>query len=177
FSQPDIQHHVRAIDHLPGQGAGEGSVHQFAARYLEVVPDGKDLTLHFSGAQSVPVVPVEAASGKGFWWSNRGDSIDTPLTRAVGLRGVSSATLRYRLWFDIEKAYDFSYVAASADGGRTWKALPGRNSTTRDPLRIAYGPGYSGRSGGGDRAAWVDEEVDISAYVGQQILLRFEYVT
>ena len=39
-------------------------------------------------------------------------------------------------------------------------------------MEAAYGAGYSGNSGG-----WVQEEVDLSAYAGKKVLLRFEYVT
>jgi hypothetical protein len=32
-------------------------------------------------------------------------------------------------------------------------------------------------SGGASPAAWVEERVDLSAYAGQQVMLRFEYIT
>ncbi|MCH8849146.1 MAG: immune inhibitor A, partial [Chloroflexi bacterium] len=35
-----------------------------------------------------------------------------------------------------------------------------------------FGPSYTGASGG-----WVREEIDLSPYAGEQVLLRFEYVT
>jgi hypothetical protein len=41
----------------------------------------------------------------------------------------------------------------------------------------AFGPGYSGTSGGGEEAAWVDESVPLTPFAGKKILLRFEYVT
>jgi len=34
------------------------------------------------------------------------------------------------------------------------------------------GPGYTGSSGG-----WLKERIDLSAYAGQKVLLRFEYMT
>jgi hypothetical protein len=37
---------------------------------------------------------------------------------------------------------------------------------------VAFGPGYTGKSDG-----WISEEVDLSAYAGQPVLVRFQYVT
>jgi hypothetical protein len=65
----------------------------------------------------------------------------------------------------------------SVDGGTTWEALAGEHTTTEDPIQVALGPGYYGRSGDGDEAGWVDEEVDLDQFAGQDVLLRFEYVT
>jgi hypothetical protein len=102
--------------------------------------------------------------------------MDSTLTRELDLRAVRNATLRFKLWFDIERDYDYAYVSVSRDGGRTWTSLRGRHTTDRDPLNVAYGPGYSGTSGG-DAPVWVDEQIDLTPYTGGRILLRFEYVT
>lgn len=177
YSQPEVNHQVRAIDTASSSGNGDGVVSQFGTRYLEFDPDGREATLRFDGSEQVRQMPASPVSGRGLWWSNRADSLDSTLTRSVDLRSVGSATLRFKLWFNIEHDYDYAYVSASRDGGRTWQALAGRHTTDRDPLRVAYGPGYSGRSGGGEVAAWVDEEIDLSPFAGSQILLRFEYVT
>jgi immune inhibitor A len=177
YSQPGINHRVRSIEKLPATGSGERSVGQFGTRYLEIEPNGRDTVLTFDGTLSVPRVNLTTPSSGAYWWSNRSDSMDSRLTRELDLRGVDRATLRFKLWFDIERDYDWGYVSASRDGGRTWQALSGRHTTDRDPLRVAYGPGYSGRSGGGDSAEWVDETIDLTSYAGSRILLRFEYVT
>ena len=177
FSQPGIEHRIRSIEKLPAEGRGEGTVHQFGTDYLELAPDGRDLTLRFDGAERTPRVNVSPVSGHAFWWSNRADSMDSTLTRELDLTGARSATLRFKLWFAIEQDYDYAYVLASRDGGRSWQPLRGRHSTERDPLKIAYGPGYSGVSGGGDTPVWVEEQIDLSAYAGGRVLLRFEYVT
>jgi hypothetical protein len=66
---------------------------------------------------------------------------------------------------------------ASTDNGHTWRILPGRRTTEENPLALAYGPGYTGKSGGDDTPSWVEEEVDLTPFAGQKILLRFEYIT
>jgi bacillopeptidase F (M6 metalloprotease family) len=101
-----------------------------------------------------------------------GDGIDTKLTREVDLRGLSKATLRFRTWYDLERGWDYAYVVASGDGGKTWKALTGQATTEYNPVEAAYGSGYTGKSGG-----WVQEKVDLSAYAGKKVQLRFEYIT
>jgi hypothetical protein len=153
-----------------GRGDGDGSVHQFAADYLEVGPPEGGGVFTFDGADdiSIGVPPFDG----GFWWSNRGDGIDSRMTREFDLTDLNSATLRFSTWFDIEEGWDYAYVAVSADDGDTWQALPGRHTSDYDPVEAAYGPGYTGRSDG-----WLQEEIDLSAYAGGNILVRFEYVT
>ena len=50
-----------------------------------------------------------------------------------------------------------------------------RSRSTSNPSGNAYGPGYTGLSG--DGPTWLDESIDLSAYAGQEVLIRFEYVT
>jgi len=164
---------------IDAAGATDTSVRQFAADYLEL--NAGDFaappTLVFEGAAETPALTAQDDARGAFWWSNRGDSIDSTLTCEVDLTGVQHATLTFRAWFDIERWFDYAYVVVSRDGGATWTALPGEHTTTDDPLRASYGPGYTGRSGGGAAPRWVDERIDLSAYAGQRILLRFEQVT
>ena len=152
-------------------GEGDDSVHQFAADYLEVDPPTGSATFTLDGSDDVGI-GIPPWDGP-FWWSNAGDAIDSRLTREFDLTGLSSATLRFLVWFDIEHGWDYAYVVASGDGGRTWEALPGRHTTDYDPVGLAYGPGYTGDSGG----EWLQEEVDLTPYAGGRLLLRFEYVT
>ncbi|MBI3976768.1 MAG: immune inhibitor A [Chloroflexi bacterium] len=168
---------VRAGQTLAAGGVISGSVHQFAAEYVELrLPTG-DARIRFEGARTVPVLPTTARSGRAFWWSNRGDSVNTHLTRAVDLSGVSRATLTFWLWYDVEENWDYAYVEVSRDGGRTWEILAGRHSSRDNPLGHAFGPGYTGKSGGGKTSEWVEDRIDLTPYAGQRILLRFEYVT
>jgi immune inhibitor A len=111
------------------------------------------------------------------WWSNRGDSGHSTLTRTLDLRNVSSATLQFRLWYDIEADYDYGFVGVSTDGGKTYTSLQGRHTTTEDPQGANWGNGYTGTSGGGDVAEWVDEQIDLTPYVGKEVVLRFSLVT
>jgi immune inhibitor A len=168
YSEPGIDSSVPAARLSPGE-TGQDTVNQFAADYLEIDRPG---TFSFDGADAVSLGAPAADSGQPFWFSGRGDGIDSRLTREIDLTGLSRATLRYSAWFDTERGWDYAYVAASADGGKTWRTLPATRTTTDNPIGAAYGPGYTGQSGG-----WVQEEADLSPFAGGKILLRFEYVT
>lgn len=152
----------------------EGRVPQYAANYIELPTGGASVS--FTGDTTVPLIPA-SEPGRGVWWSNRADSLDTRLTRWLDLRGVTEATARFRVWYDIESRFDFAYLVASQDGGRTWQTLAGRYTIADDALGNAFGVGWTGVSGGGATPEWLDEEVDLTPYAGSEVLLRFEYVT
>jgi hypothetical protein len=177
YGYRDVSVQAEASESLSAPGQGEGSVHQFAADYVEVESAGGDALFTFDGTATVGALPAEPHSGRGLWWSNRGDAIDTTLTRELDLTGLSTATLTFWTWYDIERWYDYGYVEVSTDGGDTWQVLPGGLTTEDDPLRLAYGPGYTGASGDGEEPRWVKETIDLTFFAGQRVLLRFEYVT
>ena len=63
-------------------------------------------------------------------------------------------------------------MQVSTDGGETWDIIEAPGTSPANPLGNSFGPGYTGFS---DR--WLYETVDLSAYAGKQVLLRFHYVT
>ena len=97
------------------------------------------------------------------------------LTRAFDLTGLERATLHFQTWHDIEPYLDSGYVSVSTDGGQTWNFLNGAR-TIYDP-DFDYGPNYTGVSGQRARPEWVPERMDLTDYLGSEVLLRFEYVT
>jgi immune inhibitor A len=161
------------------------TVHQYGADYIELQAGGGDVMVHFAGSTEVKLVDNEAHSGSYQWWSNRADESDTTLTRAFDLTGLEQATLQAWLWYDIEEDYDYVYVEVSTDGGQTWELLPGKYTTDHNPTGNNFGHAYTGKSGveadaseaSGAKPEWVLEEMDLTPYAGQQILLRFEYIT
>jgi immune inhibitor A len=126
----------------------------------------------FTGDVSVPLLAAPIDPG-GVWWSNRGDALDSRLTRQIDLSGVDAATLQFRAWYDLEDQFDFVYLTASRDGGKTWQVLSGQHTQSDQATGNNYGVGWTGSSGSG----WVDEQVDLTPLVGSTVLLRFEYVT
>ena len=178
YAYQDSSLHAALTAPLTAGARRQDSVHPYAARYYEVPAEALGGTLRFRGAGSVPLMAQSPAAGAE-WWSNRADTMDSTLTRPVDLRGLAAAHLQFGLWMDIEEAYDYCYVEASSDGGRSWQTLPGKYSTTTNPNGQNYGNGYTGSSAAsaGADPTWVDESIDLSAFAGRQVLLRFEYVT
>ena len=162
-----------SIQRLPADGGG--AVHQYAADYITIDAEG-DVTINFEGTTTTQLAPTSAYSGDWTWWSHRVDSSDTRLTLPVDLTDVEEATLRFRTWYDIEELWDYAYVEVSDDGGATWTLLESDRTTRENPNGNAYGPGYTGVSGESE-PAWVLEEIDLSAYSGRPVQIRFEYVT
>ncbi len=150
---------------------------QYGTDYIQlpVVEGVKALEIRF---ELPDVVPLIAAEGDGhFLYSNRGDMSNTHVTRAFDLTGVTSATLNYRLWYHIERLWDYGYVMISDDGGDTWNIVATERTTSENPHHTAYGAGYTGVSGDGAVSTWVEESVSLDAYAGREILVRFEMIT
>ena len=164
------------VSDCPGS-SGPRTVSQYGVDYISIECNG-DHTLTFDGTTLAPVVPAEAHSGSYAFWSNRGDESDMRLTRAFDLTQVEgAAALDYWVWYDLEVDYDYVFLEVTADDGKTWTILETPSGTTDDPSGNSYGWGYNAASGGGETAEWIHESVDLSDYVGQEIMLRFEYVT
>ncbi len=155
--------------------SAKAQVSQYGADYIRLA-GRQPIMIRFEGQQQVPLVNA-TPQGEYSWWSNRGDVSDSTLTRPVDLRTVISASLEFSAWFEIEDGWDYAYVEVSTDGGKRWNILEGKYTTDEDPVGNAFGPGWTGISGGGDEARWVEERVDLSHYAGKEILLRFEMVT
>jgi hypothetical protein len=155
---------------------GRTTVHQYGTDYVELRGD-QPLVLRFTGSTRVGLFDTTAHSGQYIWWANRCDDSDTRLTREFDLSEVSEATLEFWAWYHIEDDWDYAYVEASADGGQTWDILTTPSGVGTNPNGNSFGWGYTGKSGGGGAAQWVQEHVDLSAYAGQKVLVRFEYLT
>ncbi len=148
------------------------SVNQYGVEYVHFECQGK-FTLHFEGDTQTTLLPADPNSGQYAFWSNKGDESDMTLTREFDFSGVSAPiTLQYQTWYDLEEDYDYVFVEASTDGGKTWKILITPSGTEEDPSGNSYGWGYNGASGG-----WISEEVELDQFAGKKVQLRFEYVT
>ena len=80
-------------------------------------------------------------------------------------------SLKFMTWYDIEDNWDYAYVQVSA-GGSAFETVPGNITTNYDPYGANWGNGITGSSGG-----WIEAKFDLSAYVGQSIILRLTYKT
>ncbi|TMC74428.1 MAG: hypothetical protein E6J13_01815 [Chloroflexi bacterium] len=162
-------------DTLATGGTFQSSVHEYSVRYVDL-PRGK-ITLKFGAPTSNRLIPTDPHSGRTFWWSDRGDGMDSTLTKTIDLRSTPDPKLAFWTWFGTEVDYDYAYVTVSTDGGAHWTPLKTEASTTTDPNGQNLGNGITGSSSGETATGWKHLTADLSPYAGKQVQLRFEYVT
>jgi immune inhibitor A len=146
----------------------QGSVNQYGVDYIDIKCRGS-LTVDFQGTKNVSVVAADAHSGTHFYWSNRVNDSDARLTHHFDFSQVTGKIeMSFWTWYDLEDQYDFVYLSVSKDGSQ-WKVLSPAPCTESKNL---FGCGYTGTSG-----AWIQQNIDLSQYAGEQVDLRFDYVT
>jgi hypothetical protein len=151
----------------------EYSINQYAPHYIRMICPGQR-TLHFEGALETPLLEIGPFSGDYSMWSNKRDNSDMRLTQAFDFSGTSGPiTLTFQTWYDIERDWDYVYLMASEEG-QDWEFIETPLGTDHNPTGNNYGFGYTNVTRGSE---WVEESVDLSAYAGKEIFLRFEYVT
>lgn len=157
------------------------TVSQYGADYIKLSGNLGAATVSFKGSASAKVLAANPHSGQGYWYSNRRDSGDAMLTRELDLTRTGKATLQFWTWYDIEDAFDYAYLMVSTDGGKTWAPQKGKYTTTTNPNGASFGHAWTSKSGvaAGSRspAKWVQEQIDLSAFAGKRVLIRFEYIT
>lgn len=153
------------------QSALDRSVHQYGVDYIAIDCAG-DFTLTFTGSTVTRLLPADPNSGSHAFWSNKGDDSDMTLTREFDFTSVSGPIdFTFSTWYDIETDYDYVYFLVSEDGV-TWDIITTPSGTADDPSGNSYGWGYNDVTNG-----WMEETVDLSAYAGKKVQVRFEYVT
>ncbi len=182
---PEIESSYRRRD-LPTEA--RATVRQYGVDYIEIESD-RSLTFTFEGATLTRLMDTEAHSGQYLWWSNREDESDTRLTRVIDLSTARTAEVNFWAWHHIEEDWDYAYVLVGAPtngdtlpdditdletGDVAWEILddPALNCTTTNPNGNNFGCGLTGKSEG-----WGNLSADLTPYVGQEIALRFEYIT
>lgn len=170
YSYADLPASFPVSRGLRGGDELASTIPQYANEYIRLEQVSGPAVLTFEGDATTSLLPVDV--GALCWWSNKGDVIDSTLTATVDLRQANAATLNYEVWFSIEEDWDFAYLEVSEDGGQTWTIIETPLSSTDDPLNVSFGPGYTGESGG-----WQEESVSLDKWAGQEILVRFQYIT
>ncbi|HEY3115592.1 MAG TPA: hypothetical protein VGK54_02515 [Chloroflexota bacterium] len=161
---------------LGSSGAKENSLAPFSSAYYEL-DGGPQAEFQFAGSSAVAPLSAAPRHGSSMWQGGYTDGSRATMTRAFDLSGVAGATLTYSAWFDLEKDYDYGYVAVSRDGGHSWALLTASSMTSANASGANLGAGYTGLSGGGPQAQWLDETIDLTPYTGGSILLQFVYLT
>lgn len=171
YGYADLDVHASTTRTITGFAEVKSETPQYSVEYIELASLSGPVRLGFQGATEAALLPTDVGES-GCWWSNSGDSISSTLTRAIDLRGQNQPNLSYQVWHQLEKDWDYGYVQVSTDRGRTWEILETPHTSPENPIGNSFGAGYTGDSRG-----WLDESIDLSIYAGQEILLRFQYVT
>ncbi len=161
-----------------------GQVHQYGVDYIEITSH-LPVRFSFNGLTQVGLIEADAHSGKYLWWSNRADESDARISRVVDLTGAEDAELSFWTWYSIEEDWDYGYVVVgTTESGEIpddlssdaidWEILDDSSLGCResDPNGNNFGCGLTGSSSG-----WKELIADLSPYTGQEIVVRFEYIT
>ncbi len=155
----------------------DGTLQPYGARYIEVTGAGPgDLLVRFDAPDRLPLIKTVDGDG-GFWWAVSADEVDATLVRDVDLTRVSTASLEFEAWYDLEANYDYAGVAVSDDAGCTWKTLEATSTTAENPLGQNPGNAFSGTSGSSTDASWVRQRVNLDRYAGKTVRLQFFMMT
>jgi len=104
-------------------------------------------------------------SPSGSYASNSNKSVT--LLNSLNLGGATYAHLQYYTRFQLEKNYDKVQIFGSTNGGSSWSPICAKYETS--PASFGgTNPMYDGLQDG-----WVKEEIDLSTYIGQNLLIRF----
>lgn len=128
-------------------------------------------------------LPIEPWSGDHYWW---GGAEVLALSAMQTADPISipdeGATLSFDMAYAIEDQWDFLWTMVSTDGFETFDIITNTNSVcTHDPAWIGQNYGLEGECGfTGANPSWPDpdtETFDLSPYAGQEIQIRFWYMT
>jgi hypothetical protein len=146
-------------------------VFQYGVDYVEIACKG-DHRLNFSANTTINLMPTNPYSGDYFFWSNMGDHSNMSLTQEFDLTQITAPVqMTFQTWYDIEDDYDYVFVSASTDN-RNWQILESTSCTWTNPSGNNYGCGLNGDSEG-----WQQEIVNLDQFAGEEVTIRFDYVT
>ena len=165
---------------LPRMGQRiQTTVGQYGTDYWQI-PADQPYSLTITTTQQVQLLSGDPFAGQWYWTAVPADFSDMHLTHPVDLSSVSSATLNFQAYYDIELGYDYAYVAVSADNGQTWSTISTTASVDSNPHNKNIGNGITGLSGPGEEPSWLNLTADLTPWAGPSdvdLLIRFEYMT
>jgi hypothetical protein len=104
------------------------------------------------------------------YMSNENSSIE--LVTPVNLTTAVDAILTFSAKWEIEPSFDFLQVSISTDAGSTWTPVCGKYTKPGSIYQQPGEPVYDGAM-----PEWVNEEMILNDFLGQNILLRFRMVS
>ena len=102
--------------------------------------------------------------------SNENSTLE--LVNPVNLTNAADAVMTFSAKWNIEPEFDFVQVSASTDGGSTWTPVCGKYTNAGSMYQQPGEPLYDG-----NMADWVEEEMILNDFLGQNVLIRFRLVS
>ncbi|MCF8367600.1 MAG: immune inhibitor A [Bacteroidales bacterium] len=90
------------------------------------------------------------------------------LTEEVDLSNYGYAQLTFNAKWEIEQGWDYVQLMISDNGGINWTALEGNYTVTGNSNQAQGEPLYDGF-----QTTWVQEEIDLTDYIGSIVKFRF----
>jgi len=94
------------------------------------------------------------------------------LANEIDLTDAVAASVSFQALWEIEAGFDYAQFEVSADGGASWEPQCGLFTTIGNQNQDNGQPLYQG-----NQPDWVQENIDLSAYLEETILARFQIVT
>ncbi len=94
------------------------------------------------------------------------------LANEIDLTDATAASVSFQALWEIEAGFDYAQFEISTNGGSTWEPQCGLFTTIGNQNQDNGQPLYQGNQPG-----WVLENIDLSEYLGESILARFQIVT
>ncbi len=182
-SYPDFDANAAPTSRLSQTGELSKPFTQFAAEYVALPLEPGVYQVSFQGETLTPLLPEPDYLSGSFWHAGSEDSTAYSLTREFDLRDATpadDAVLTLLLRYDTEENWDYIYATVSTDDGQTWQVL--RSSSMQNTSEVAFGSaifdmGFTGISGNAAQPQWILEELELSEFVGENILFRLLYLT
>ncbi|MGH8014935.1 MAG: M14 family zinc carboxypeptidase [Candidatus Zixiibacteriota bacterium] len=115
---------------------------------------------------------ARAHSGSFSWTEQAANRMNHWLLAKTPYEVKTNDTLKFWIWYNLEEDWDYFYAQVSTDGGFSFENLANNLTTNFNPNGTNVGNGITGSSGD-----WVPAKFDLSAYAGQQIIVRLSYFT
>lgn len=94
------------------------------------------------------------------------------LTNEIDLNGAINANMSFYAKWAIEAGWDYVQVEVSTDNGSNWIPQCGNYTKIGNEYQDENQPVYDGL-----QSTWVLEEIDLSDYINENILVRFQIVS
>ena len=88
------------------------------------------------------------------------------LNDTINLVGSLNPRIEFAMKWAMETTYDYFRIQVSTNFGSTWTNLPGRYTRT-----VSGQPSYTGIK------HWKNEQINLNAFIGQKVKIRFNFIT